>query len=263
MELLSLKERRTSQGVHGQANPQSGVAGVIGSTALVQVAGAGSKPSAALQVPPFGPKDLVVQPVSATIARRLSEAKHYLGSYPGGASLNFGVFVGTHLLGIVVLGAGPANLHRFFDGALPQEVMCLARMWLDDRLGRNCESRTLGIILRHLRREQTIIKALVAYSDPQAWHSGIIYQASGFLYLGPSTAMPRYRLPNGSVHHSRSLSNTYGTHSLKYFESHGVRVEAIQQQPKHTYVTLIDPSWRDRLTRPVLPYPIGGNNATR
>ncbi len=99
----------------------------------------------------------------------------------------------------------------------------------------------------------------MAYSDPTAGHTGIIYRAAGFLYLGESTAMPLYQLPDGSIHHSRSLSHRSGTHSRKYFASYGVEVELVEQSPKHTYVALIDPSWRARLTRSVIPYPKQGD----
>jgi hypothetical protein len=233
-------------------------AGVNGSTVPIQGTEAGSNPSAALQTNTFGPKDLVVRPVSAKVARQLCEEKHYLHSFPGGALLNFGVFVGQQLLGIAVLGVGPTNVHRLFKGAKNHEVICLARLWLNDRLERNSESRTLGIILRHLKREQNTVKALVAYSDPLAGHTGTIYRASGFLYLGESVGMPLYKLPDGSVHHSRSLSHSYGTHSRKHFASFGVEVELVQQAHKHTYVALIDPSWQARLTRLVIPYSTKG-----
>ncbi len=159
-----------------------GAAGENGSTVSSQETGAGSIPSAALQVPALGPKDLLVKPLPTMVARRLCEEKHYLRSYPGAALLNLGIFCGNSLMGVVVLGAGPTNIHRLFRDAGRQEVVCLARLWLDDRLGRNSESRTLGIILRQLRKGQATIKALVAYSDPKAGHTGVIYQASGFLY---------------------------------------------------------------------------------
>jgi hypothetical protein len=168
--------------------------------------------------------------------------------------MNFGIFVGSVLAGVAVLSAGSANLHRLFSEAKNLEVACLARLWLDDRLGRNSESRTLDIIFRHLRQYQSTIKAVVAYSDPEAGHTGTIYRGTGMLYLGWSTAMALYRLPDGTVHHSRSLGHSYGTHSLKHFESHGLKVELVKQMPKHTYVALIDLDWRDRLTRPVIAY---------
>ena len=147
------------------------------------------------------------------------------------------------------------NSIRLFQGAEAQEVVCLARLWLDDRLGRNSETRTLGIIMRSLRKYQSTIKVLVAYSDPGAGHTGMIYRGAGFLYIGESMAMPLYQLPDGTVHHSRSLSNNFGTHSRKHFQAHGVTVELVKQVPKHTYVALVDPSWRTRLIRPVVPYP--------
>ena len=203
----------------------------------------------------FDPKDIEIKVVPAKAARTICERRHYLKSYPGGVLMNFGIFVEGALMGVVVLSAGSANLHRLFLGAKNLEVACLARLWLDDRLGRNSESRTLGIIFRQLRQHQSTIKAVVAYSDPAARHTGTIYRAAGMLYLGWSTAMALYRLPDGTVRHSRSLGHGYGTHSLKHFKSHGLRVELVKQMPKHTYLALIDQGWRDRLNRPVIAYP--------
>ena len=161
-------------------------------------------------------------------------------------------------MGVVVLGVGPTNLHRLFQGAKRQEVICLARLWLDDRCGRNSESRVLGIICRSLRRWQTSIKAIVAYSDPAVGHTGTIYRAAGFFHLGRSEAMPLYRLPDGSVHHSRTLGHSFGTHSLTHFKAHGIEVRTVRQAPKFVYVAFLDPTWRARLTRSVIPYPPQG-----
>ncbi len=92
-----------------------GAAGVIGSTVSYQETGAGSRPSAALQVPAFGPKDMLVKSLPSIVARRLCEEKHYLHSYPGAALLNLGIFCGASLMGVVVLGAGPTQA----GGGLP------------------------------------------------------------------------------------------------------------------------------------------------
>ena len=216
----------------------------------------GSRPTPPLQhSATFTPKDVEVRVIHAKAARSICESRHYLSSYPGGVLMNFGIFVEGALMGVAVLSAGSANLHRLFSGAKNLEVACLARLWLDDRLGRNAENRTLGIIIRQLRRYQSTIKAVVAYSDPEAGHTGTIYRGTGMLYLGWSTAMALYRLPDGTIHHSSSLGHGYGSHSLKHFESHGLRVELVKQMPKHTYVVLIDRDWRYRLTRAVIAYP--------
>jgi hypothetical protein len=230
-------------------------AGVTVSTVLHQRTGAGSTPSAAPHPQTqFTPKEIVIKPVSHLVARQICIKKHYLHSYSGGSVLNFGIFASERLLGVAVLRVGPANLHCLFRDAQGHQVLCLSRLWLDDRLGRNAESRALAIILRQLRQHQAMIKAIVAYSDPMAGHNGAIYRAAGFLYLGQSTAMPKYQLPDGSVYHSRSLSHSFGTHSLRHFQSHGVKVALVPQAAKFTYVALIDPTWRERLLRPPQPY---------
>jgi hypothetical protein len=222
-----------------------------------QRADGGASPTPALQ--PFGPKDIIIRPIPHLVARRICEQRHYLKSYPGGSLLNFGVFVNSSLLGVAVLGVGPSNLHCLFEAAQPQEVLCLSRLWLDDCLGRNCESRTLGVILRSLRHNQSLAKAIVAYSDPLAGHVGGIYRASGFLFVGYSSSMPLY-LVGGRAYHSRSLSHSYGTHSIAHFRQHGVQVQLLPQAHKFVYVALIDPTWRERLLRPPQPYPKRGGD---
>lgn len=239
-------------------NKITGAAGVTASTAPIQGAGRGSSPTAALQT--FNPRDILIRPIPSIVARKVCESRHYLKSYPGGSIFNFGIFVSSSLLGVAVLGVGPTNIYRLFNGALPYQVICLSRFWLDDRLGRNCESRTLAIILRSLKKSQLTIKAVVAYSDPAAGHSGIIYRAAGLLFVGKSSAMPRYLLPDGKAHHSRSMGQVFGTHSVSYLRHHGLAVEVIPQVPKFTYIALIDATWRQRLNRPVLPYPVSEVN---
>src|SRR5918992_2256127 len=109
----------------------------------------GATPTPALQSSqPFGPKDIIIRPIPHLVARRICEQRHYLKSYPGGSLLNFGVFVTDSLLGVAVLGVAPSNLHCLFRDAEPHQVVALSRLWLDDRLGRNAESRALAIILR-------------------------------------------------------------------------------------------------------------------
>ena len=98
------------------------------------------------------------------------------------------------------------------------------------------------------------IKAVVAYSDPAAGHTGMVYRAAGFAYLGTSEGTPLYRLPDGSVHHSRTLGHSFGTHSLAHFKANGLEVQTVPQEPKLVYVAFIDATWKDRLTRPILLY---------
>ena len=127
----------------------SSAGGAVAARPASQRAGGGAIPTPALHYSKtFRPKETRIVPIPSIVARSLCRREHYLHSYPGGSLLNFGVFVGRLLLGVVVLGAGPFNVYSFFDGAQRRQVLCLTRLWLDDRLGRNSESRTLATILR-------------------------------------------------------------------------------------------------------------------
>ena len=222
-------------------------AGVTVSTASLQEAGAGSSPSAALH-------DLNVSLIPMLAAKELLVRHHYLHSLPGGTKLCFGVFSGQRMLGALTLGAGPALAYCLVEGARPEDCLTLTRLWLSDELPANSESRVIGIILRALKKH-TNLKFLVSYADPSQGHLGTIYQATGWLYTGLSSAMPLYDLGDGIARHSRSVSHTFGSHSIKYFIDHGINIKLVAQSQKHRYLYFLDPKWRTQLKGPILNYP--------
>ena len=221
-------------------------AGVVESTASTLGAGPGSTPRAALH-------DIRVRPIPLKVAKAIEVRNHYHRSIPGGTRLSFGAFVGSRLWGSLTLGVGPYNVPSLVEEATADDCLTLIRLWLSDELPSNSESRTTGVVIRALKKS-TAVRFLVAYSDPAVGHLGNIYQAAGWLYTGLSEARPLYDVGDGHLHHSRSLSHAYGTHSVAHFAPHGVNVRRVPQQRKHRYVYFLDCSWRDRLRVPVLPY---------
>jgi len=233
----------------------TGAVSVRVSTIPVQGAGAGPSPSTALH-------SIRVQPIPFIAARRLIVKNHYLHSMPGGTKLVFGALVNGRLSGAIAFGSGPANAYQLVSGTTPEDCLTLTRLWLSDELPSNSESRVISICLRALKKH-TKVKFLVSYADPSQGHMGTIYQATGWLYTGLSEAMPMFDLGDGKVRHSRSLSHSYGTHSIKHFESCGTRVKVIPQPRKHRYIYLLDKSLRPDLTVKELPYPKKGEGMVR
>ena len=221
--------------------------GVAAARSASQQASGGANPTPALH-------SLQVQPIAVAVAKAVIVRHHYLHSLPGGTRLAFGVFVGNRLLGAITLGVGPLNAYSLVEDAQPDDCLTLTRLWLSDELPRNGESRTLGVVLRALHK-LTPLKFLVTYADPTQGHLGTIYQATGWLYTGLSEAMPRYDVGDGKARHSRSLSHAYGTHSVRHFAAHGIKVKLIPQAAKFRYLYFLDPTWRDRLQASVLPHP--------
>jgi hypothetical protein len=220
---------------------------VEASTVPAQGTGPGASPRTALQ-------HLVVRPVPFRVAKEVLVKHHYLHSIPGGTQLTFGVFLNRRLMGAVALSVGPTNAFRLVTGATRGDCMTLSRFWLSDELPFNSESRVLGIVLRALRRH-TCVRFLIAYADPSEDHVGTVYQASGWQYTGLSQATPLYMLGGARPRHSRSFAHAYGSHSIAHFAKNGVTLRAVPQQGKHRYVYFLAPTWRCRLTVPVMPYP--------
>jgi len=182
--------------------------------------------------------------------------RHYLKSMPGVVRDCFAVELDGELLGGVVFTAGARHAHRLLQGATPQIVVPLARLWLADELPANSESRVLGVVLRHLARGGRY-KLVLSYADPAAGHVGTIYQASGWTYMG-TTEPERYFVLDGKRIHPRSASERFGSNSVAHLRRTGLAIVAHKSPPKHRYAYVLDARWRWRLRGTPQPYPKRG-----
>jgi mannose-6-phosphate isomerase-like protein (cupin superfamily) len=159
-----------------------GAGSVMDSTVFDQNAGRGSNPTTALHF-------LILKPMLFKIAKAILTKHHYLHSFPGGTKLAFGIFLNQSLLGAMTFGSGPALAYSLVQDATPDDCLVLTRLWLDDSLPRNSESRIIAIALGYLKK-YTQIKFIISYADPSVGHIGMIYKAGGWIYTGLSEAMP-------------------------------------------------------------------------
>lgn len=204
---------------------------------------------------PVNVKSLIVMPVMPGVIKRLIIEHHYLHAMPSACWRSFGVYAGGDLMGAAVFTAGPRHGYRVLSGARPQQVAILARLWLSDDLPKNAESRIIAILIRLLRRENRW-KLLLSYADPGAGHEGVIYRASGWLYLGIGQPSRYLDLGDGKPVHPRTAYGRFGANNLGHLRRTGIDARQLIQGGKHRYVYVLDPAWRWRLRDPVLPYPI-------
>lgn len=232
---------QVSPSMRGSSNEQD----TAGTTAEMAVQG---------RPPRSIPKALIVRQVMPSIVRSVIEQEHYLHAMPAGSRACFGVYLDGSLVGAVVFTTGSRYGHRVLGGGKPDDVVTLARLWLSDGLPSNSESRVLGIVLRHLRRE-TSWKLVLSYADPAAGHVGTIYQASGWRYLGLSEPTSYVRLADGALHHPRTVSNRYGSNGIRHLQATGISARRELMAAKHRYAYLLDPAWTWRVHIAALPYP--------
>lgn len=164
-------------------------------------------------------------------------------------------------------------------GTLWNEFIELNRMAFADWLPRNSESRAIGYAMRWIKKTYPQIKWVVSFADATQCGDGTIYRASGFLLTqikknnqlweapGTNEKFSRVSLTDarsakqkakaGKLCHRDSVTKGTGTHSCgggssmrKYIEAGFRPLDGFQLR----YIYFIDPSARDRLTVPILPF---------
>lgn len=151
--------------------------------------------------------DIEVRPLDMPTARDLMIENHYSHTWQATFGIrNFGVYHGDRLLGAAVYGhpMNPASWAKVTTTP-PEECLELNRLWIDDELGANTETWTLGRTFRLLREEGYSL--IQSFADGRLG-VGTIYQAANFTYHGyHETTFQRSRSTGETLHGAR-FSNT-------------------------------------------------------
>lgn len=140
--------------------------------------------------------------------RDFIEKWHYSHSINGlMSSYCFKLSHNGEVVGAMIYGKlGMANAWKKY-GNTEQDVIELRRLVLIDDTPKNSESFFIGKTLRWLK-QNTSIKTVVSYADPNYGHSGIIYQATNFKKVG-MTSKGRIIIWNGKKYHDKAIRTKY------------------------------------------------------
>ncbi len=212
-----------------------------------------------------------MKPISRADANRIVKSIHYSGKVVNNSQLHFGVFLDGKCGGAIQLG--PSLDKRKLIGLVQDtgwnEFIELNRLALADWLPKNSESRVLAVTFRIMRKEYPHLKWVVSFADGCQCGHGTIYQASGFVLTGISPSTSLIKLPNGEVIHKMTLHSnpesprpelggktyfgctgwTFGL--TKYMAATGGKfMDGYQIR----YLYFLDPTCREKLTVPILPF---------
>lgn len=176
---------------------------------------------------------------------------HYTRSVPN-VGLAFAVFnKEKEFCGVICYGVGAtANIARPY-GLQQGQVIELLRVALNGKQGQT--SKALAQSLKLLKKKSPSVKLVVSYADSEQNHSGIIYQATNWLYTGFST--DSNLVIDGERKHRRTISSKYGTSSLEKIRALGHSVEVIRTKPKWKYIYVLNKDDRPKYEHLRKPYP--------
>lgn len=197
-------------------------------------------------------KDLIVKPIAAEDANRIVRTLHYSKKIVPNAQLHLGVFLNGKCGGAMQFGCSmdKRKTQGLVDGTLWNDFIELNRMAFADWLPRNSESRCLGFAMRWIRKTYPRMQWVISFADATQCGDGTIYRASGFVLTGIKVNKTILRLPDGTVVADKTL-NDHPTKNARWWKARGaVPLNGFQLR----YVFFLDPSARDRLTVPILPF---------
>lgn len=134
----------------------------------------------------MNPKELLLKPITAQMAKTVMEKFHYSGSYCRNSNVHIGVFHNDKCFG--ALSFGPSMDKRktapIVKGTRINEFLELNRMAFSNVLPKNSESRAISIALKMIKKAYPQIKWVISFADATQCGDGTIYRASGFHLVG-------------------------------------------------------------------------------
>jgi hypothetical protein len=154
----------------------------------------------------------------------------------------FKLMDGDMLIGAAIMAKlGMANVWKKY-GDNEEDVIELRRLCCIDDTPKNTESYFISQMVRWLRAN-TSIKVILSYADQYHNHTGIIYKASNFEYLG--TTNPSKMIEwNGKLWHDKTIRTYYNGKLKPYAQKLKDALDKgeakyVEAQYKHIYRYII------------------------
>lgn len=159
----------------------------------------------------FGDETFYVKEVDRNLANEIIIKNHYSHKYYNATYIHLGVFINNELIGILQYGyaMNPASQASVVANTEIDEYLELNRMWLDDKAGKNSESKAIAYSIRYIKRKFPKIKWIQSFADERCGCFGIVYQACSFAYYGEHES--DFWAYNGVVYHNIQMTVSPGT----------------------------------------------------
>lgn len=194
---------------------------------------------------------MIVKRINKATADAIISLKHYSGRL-GIMWEAFGLFEAGVLMGVCCYGqpSAPIQKHAFTDRDF--RLYELTRLVVDRGAPRNSASFLISQSLKLLKEQPC---AVVSYADSAHGHSGIVYQATNWLFTGSTKAHDSLYLVDGVKTHVMTIIDRFKvTDPGRWAKENGI--ERIKPGLKHRYFTFSGSKTEKRRMLKKLRYPI-------
>ena len=209
--------------------------------------------------------DFIVEEIPRKSVVKFIEKHHYSHNTNGVQSLyHYGLFTEGNFGLPKMIGAMmyahpsmPATAAKY-NPINPDKCLELRRLVCIDDTPKNTESYFIGQTFK-LLKQTTDMEVIVSFADGYHGHTGVIYKATNFDYLG-ETAKGRILMVDGKETHSRSLNQIkrpYGRELNRRYKAGDENIFWKKTKPKHIYVYYLN----KRIKRKIKKLDIIKNNS--
>lgn len=189
--------------------------------------------------------DLKVDFCSYEAAKWAVEKWHYSKTMPKSKLVHVGVWEDGRFIGAVIFGYGAMPEIGSPYGLRQIEISELVRVALTKHVSHT--SRVVSLAIKLLRHQSSGLRLIVSYADPAHNHTGTIYQAMNWVYVGENTGSSYEVLcPDGEWRHARAGIHKYGSCA-------GFPTKRLPK--KHKYLYPLDRAMRRQIAPLAKPYP--------
>lgn len=185
----------------------------------------------------FSFKDVIISATIDYSESKLFLDKHHYAGFGRGATNVYEVRLIGELIGVVKFST---PVRQGIAGTLdvrPDELLELDRFCIHPaRHKHNFATYIMSRVIKMISNDSPGIKKLVSFADPRFGHSGCIYKASNWEYLGKTAPSYYYEDPNGNEVNKKTLYGYARTRKMKErecFESLGYK--RVRTPAKHKY----------------------------
>ncbi|KAF0146558.1 MAG: DNA modification protein [Ignavibacteria bacterium] len=212
----------------------------------------------ARQVIGFGDKTFYIKEIDRDLANDIIKKNHYSKKFYSATYIHLGVFAADELKGVLQYGyaMNPASQEGVVQKTAIDEYLELNRMWLDDCLGRNSESKAISYSIKYIKERYPKIGWIQSFADERCGKYGVVYQAANFEYYGEHTAV--FWTLDNVVYHNILMTCAPGTKrysgQTKYLQENKDRAtkETLRQ---FRYIYWVKRQKRKNVVLTVRPYP--------
>ena len=214
-------------------------------------------------------KEIQIKVIPSSIANPFVRKNHYSGKVVQNSFVHFGAFLDGNLHGVLSYGPSmdKSRIIGLVEGTKWNEFIELNRMAFDDYLPRNAESYCIGATIRMIKKQAPQIKWIISFADGTQCGDGTIYRASNFVLTGINKNKTIIEMPDGSAVAGLNLDLQLPTIKSRYDRMCGLDPSKFYRRSDYIkggakvkqgfmlrYMYFIDPSYKDRLKVPILPF---------